>query len=1125
VHNLSTRGQGDCLHKDRRKFVRAVKGKVLSIHADFFIFRTPLLPFDEFLEWGDGLQAAPALDDAAAFERAYAADRARLRERLLALVRRPDVWEALFIASPNLDERFHLWTDAPDSKRGRKIEQVLVRYLTRMTARATPFGLCAGFSVGRTGIGTELTIEGREKYRRQTRLDMGFLVALTEALARDPRLRRAFVYRPNSSLYRAAGRVRYVESRLDGELRSYHLVAAEEEDCLNETLARAGHGATFSSLAAALVGDEVSQDEAEEYIGDLIDNQVLVPDIALPLTGVQPLSPLLEQLCEIAEAAESADRLERARAQMAEIDEAGVGVEPARYHSVARGLEGLPLLLDASRLFQVDLAKPAPEAVLGKEVLDEIRRGVTLLHQLAHYQRPESLTRFHENFVARYETREVPLVEALDEEVGVGFEAGEEISHLLKDLVFTPIASEKREADSARQKLVLRKLHETLQQGLPEMAFEPYELEAVSSTDSLPLPDSFAVAATLATSSQAALDGGDFQVFIEGYHGPSGATLLGRFCHLDEVLRQHVRRHLLEEEALRPDAVFAEVVHLPEGRIGNVVLRPSLRDFEIVYLGHSGAPVERQVPVTDLHVSIRGGRIRLRSARLGREVIPRMTNAHNYFQRGVGLYRFLCMLQQEGVAGRVRWTWGGLAHAPYLPRVRVGRLVLSRARWNVSKEELRMLGAAQSRSAGAGFRAIQAWRDERRLPRLVTLADGDIALLIDLDNALSVESFIQLVRESEEAVLEEFFPAADQHCARGPEGRFVHELIVPFVRGKSETEKNEDGVEKASERQLEPAVSPASRRRFPPGSEWLYAKLYVGTATADHVLRKLVRPVVERSLRSRAADGWFFIRYADPDHHLRLRFHGRPERLLGNVQPMLCEAVSPLLDEGLLWRLQFDTYEREVERYGGAEGILLAEQVFQADSAAVLQIIEMLETDDEGLDERWRLTLCGVDMLLTDFGLDVEAKCKLLRLARNNLLKEFAAGSTLMPQLAEKFRHERKSLELLLAARRGTKHPLAPGLTVLRRRSRRLRPVVAALNDLERGLRLSTPRPELIISFTHMHANRLLRSASRQQEFVIYDFLARLYESQIARASGPHGGRGLQRDGRQEVHGGMLRRK
>src|SRR6185295_7783108 len=96
------------------------------------------------------------------------------------------------------------------------------------------------------------------------------------------------------------------------------------------------------------------------------------------------------------------------------------------------------------------------------------------------------------------------------------------------------------------------------------------------------------------------------------------------------------------------EAVFAEIVHLPEGRIGNIAARPVLRAYEIPYLGCSGAALDRQIPVTDLRVAVRGGRVRLRSERLGREVIPRLTCAHNFSRRSLGLYRFLCALQLEG---------------------------------------------------------------------------------------------------------------------------------------------------------------------------------------------------------------------------------------------------------------------------------------------------------------------------------------------------------------------------------------------------------------------------------------------------------------------------------------------
>ncbi|NJL58225.1 hypothetical protein HC928_26250, partial [bacterium] len=48
----------------------------------------------------------------------------------------------------------------------------------------------------------------RAGYERHTRLDMDYLFALCEELGRDPRIREGLLFRPNSSLYRAAGRLR-----------------------------------------------------------------------------------------------------------------------------------------------------------------------------------------------------------------------------------------------------------------------------------------------------------------------------------------------------------------------------------------------------------------------------------------------------------------------------------------------------------------------------------------------------------------------------------------------------------------------------------------------------------------------------------------------------------------------------------------------------------------------------------------------------------------------------------------------------------------------------------------------------------------------------------------------------
>ena len=111
--------------------------------ADFFAFRTPLLSVDELLHWADGVEVSQSGD--------LQSSRAILRSRLRAVVLRPEVREALFVATPSLDDGIPAWLDAPDNERGRKVERALVRYIQRMAARCTPFGLFAGTSIGSCG--------------------------------------------------------------------------------------------------------------------------------------------------------------------------------------------------------------------------------------------------------------------------------------------------------------------------------------------------------------------------------------------------------------------------------------------------------------------------------------------------------------------------------------------------------------------------------------------------------------------------------------------------------------------------------------------------------------------------------------------------------------------------------------------------------------------------------------------------------------------------------------------------------------------------------------------------------------------------------------------------------------
>jgi thiopeptide-type bacteriocin biosynthesis protein len=1053
--------------------------------AGFFALRTPLLPFATFLEWAQGLEAPQPGD-----HEALARDRARLRRRLRDAFASPALREALFVASPSLDESFAFWCDAPDSERGQKVECALTRYYSRMAARPTPFGLFAGCTFGRGGPSTRLELATADGYRRHTRLDMEHVCLMVDRLLKQPERRRDLVFRPNSSLYEIGSELRYVEARLDERARFYHLVAIDPSEALAVALRRAASGASAEAVAEAVQAGmpDIDPDEARDFVDAMVESQLLVSDLAPAVTGAEPLGEL------VASVRASEPQLSTALAEvggaLAALDRDGIGSQASRYRDIAARLEAAAGPVDLQRLFQVDMVKPAIAATLGPEVIAAVGDLVALLHRVAVGPEADPLREFRAEFLRRYDRRAVPLNEVLDAEAGIGFQlssvpAADE-SPLIADLPFTE-ANDESLLLHKRDKVLLRKLHQATRSGAKEVVLGEADLAELENRRRLPLPDSFAALVTLMAPSTQALDRGDFRIYLHSCGGPSGASLLGRFAHLDRAFEEQVRQYLRDEEAHRPDAIFAEVVHLPEGRVGNIISRPVLRGYEIPFLGRSGAPHERQIPVSDLLVRVRDGRVILESAKLGREIIPRLTNAHNYRKHSITTYRFLCSLAAQGVAPWLSLDWGKL-QAPFLPRLSTGRFVLARARWRWDKAELSRLKAC---AGDAAFAAANALRRERDMPRLVSLTDGDHVLPIDFENQLSVSSFVSLVQNRDSITLEELLPGAEDLVASAAEGSFVHEIVVPF---------NLAPAPRPSQAALAPRQPIATRiveRCFPPCSVWLYVKVFCGAAAADRVLRDVLLPTLP--LLDATSDQWHFVRYDLPKWHLRLRCHGVATQLQQELLPALMQAARRLLDDRTIWDLQIDTYQRELERYGGPEGIELAEQIFHADSRTVLGIIALLQ-GDEGLDARWQLCLRGMDLLLDDLGYALDGKRALVERLRLAFAQEHDVSTLMIRGLGDKFRKQRLALEVLLDPEHEHSHAYEPGLTLLRRRSTILMPTIAKLRERESQGQLTESMDDIAASLLHMHANRLLRSNQRAHELVLYDFLGRFYESKVARA-------------------------
>ena len=172
--------------------------------------------------------------------------------------------------------------------------------------------------------------------------------------------------------------------------------------------------------------------------------------------------------------------------------------------------------------------------------------------------------------------------------------------------------------------------------------------------------------------------------------------------------------------------------------------------------------------------------------------------------------------------------------------------------------------------------------------------------------------------------------------------------------------------------------------------------------------------------------------------------------------------------------------------------------MFQIDSELVLELLASI-SDRLGSKLRWQMAFITVDRLLTGLGFDLDARRNLMNQAGKFQEKNQGANQAYRKQLSEKFRKERPTLEKLLnEAPAAVEFPPA-AQAALARYCSRLPEIRSQLQQAQKQGQLTKSVQELAGSYVHMHLNRIFRSAANAQEMVLYDFLARTYDSRLAR--------------------------
>lgn len=1018
-----------------------------AVAQDLFILRRPLLPLEALYQFNEIVESTPD----------------NFEELLISLFDQPLYLEALFTASPSLYDAFLTLRDGGMKDR-KKILVTLYKYFVRMCTRATPYGLFAGIAVGKFSNRTCIQFGSDSALKKHTRLDMALLAKIASSLKRNKTLQSRLRFFPNNTLYFLDGCYRYIERVQINEDHQFVLAAIQTNTAVEKVLKSCENGAKITQMAESLQG-EMSKTQAIYFIEALINEQVLFSELEINVTGPLYQDLLVKKLCELGMSKQAAHleniiKLLSPQAVLTQLLQARDTI--SRFQILP------PTLVQTDLQFQTESCQLGQSSV--KTLAMEFRKIMNVLHTR---EVDRDIHAFKHDFFTRYENQEIPLLVALDSESGVGFGTSKPgNSDYLPLLDELPLRSLDKNRDGVDKLAAFKEeiLERAITGGttfveLLDTDFLRFEKIAP------PEAEGFYWLGSLISDSQSAVDQGNFKFILKGLGGPSGFELIGRFSHIDQQISEHLATWASFQDS--DDCIFAEIAHVPDPKIANILQRSHIRKYEIVLLCGSSLPSEDQLPPSDLMISVPNGReIVIRSKRLDKRIIPRMSTAHN-FSQGVPLYRFLCKVSALDNNFQYNWNWGTISTRAFLPRIQYKHWILARASWRITKGNYPAIFEAKNNFD-------QEWKHLRKtlnIPRYIQVYQGDNELLIDCDNRISRCLLKSILNKQLQVTLTEFLDKPGQGLIEQQSRSFTNELVIPFRLDTSQTKRGLPTDLRSNQS--------AIQRDFTVGSAWLYTKIYVGTKSTDQFLIKLIKPFCCDLMLENKIEKWFFIRYQDPLPHIRLRFYNASDLsfwqiVLGTLSNLLKSKV----ESGLISKFQTDIYHREIERYQGLD-FEQTESIFHADSLAVIDILETIGEDNEQL--RWQAGLAGASQLIEDLGFREIRKFELIQIIHGQLLTELSPDKLLTKQLDKKYRAFKT---VICQSLEGGNHENLYSINkIFLLRSQR---IASILKNSNPTFYLDNSSAS---SFVHMFLNRLFTSRGREQELVIYHYLHKYYKS------------------------------
>lgn len=971
---------------------------------------------------------------------------------------------AIFSASPVL---FKSLTDcinvqAPVStKTLKKLYASTLQYYLRAISRTTPYGLFVGVSLGIIGDKDDIICFNSSLWQPCVELDTTWLSKIIQAIEDSDDADSHILYSFNKNLYICGSRLinphnayKVYSDSFSKELTSirYTVLIQKLTSHFKNILF------TFSDLFDYVVNlyPDVSREKVRDIFSELRRKQYVISVLQPPLVNTVSLDYLIKALqnCNYTNSNEYF-ALTDLRDQLFSLSSKPIHSFPEKASLCIDTINTLDNSAKEKLQYNIKI-KPYHNS-LSKKTSDSLQKSLEELITFCWgYTKPTAINKFIFNFLDKYGYyKEVSLLEALDSVVGVSSKhAG----------VITDFCA--RERDPALQKVIqsylLAKVLNTKTNRIDLTASDLQSIfgKNMSSVE----PHSFSLDILCHPICSPTSVRFCFSPFVAAQQGLKTVRRFSRIFDANDVngLKQCTDDI---QNSLPADSILVECHESSnQPRIDNLSNGISSCKYSVT-IGTNPSSEMDDLPLSDFFIGVDSNqKIYIVSNSLGKRIVFYFPNMINPMLQS-DISNFLIGISANEELDFIYFIQD-IANLPipHMPEITYGPFILCREHWTLDIN-------VQNYTFETFDRVFREKINQLHIPSSIEFGVSDRRMEYDLEDVIQRELIFKdaLNNKSKQIVLTKGISPDSQFVKDELNNRYTSELVFSIYSNEQSERNNEPETSTSKILETRSPYKKNSRKYSILSPEriinsgvngWWCFKLYYDSNTINQTISSLNswcrHLIAEKKVRQ-----YFFIRYSDPDSHLRIRLQMNDNYNSSHIVYDFIAWFDEQMDQHRVSTYCICPYERDLERYGGPSVYQNVEEVFCTNSILVGDYFSFNTSSNIERDVLFGLWVISNIFRSCGFTLNEQETILSNRFSQKSFRNEY-----------------RKQRELFIStvATEPVGHFNDPKYVISEKLTAHLESVQKywmAINELDSRRQLTNSKHDILFSLIHMFCNRL----------------------------------------------------